>query len=164
MKLRDVATTPDSQRLVGVGPLRRSPTGLLPSRSRVEKRIVGMCIPCYTSLHTQYICQSITWKLSRLKGKHFHIFIIICLLSSVLVKLPFSTRSETLHLHKPGMGLLLSLVMNTWFVESPRPLLSFDIPPFFFWQAAPQLWKLELVKDREDNTIVTARLSLRSVR
>jgi hypothetical protein len=72
MKLRDVATTPDSHRLVGVGPLRRSPTGLQPSRSRVEKRIVGMCIPCYASLplHTQCICQSITWKLSRLKGKH----------------------------------------------------------------------------------------------
>ena len=124
MKLRNVAITPDSQRLVGVGPLRRSPTGLLPSRSRVEKRIVGMCIPCYPSLQTQNICQSITWKPSRLKGKYWHIFITIFLLSSVSVKLPFSTRSETLHLHKPGMVLLLSSVMNTWFVESPRPLLS----------------------------------------
>lgn len=124
MKLRDVAITPDSQRLVGVGPLRRSPTGLQPSRSRVEKRIVGMCIPCYASLHTQYICQSIIWKLSRLKGKHRHIFISILLSSSVLVKLPFSTRSDTLHLDKPGMDLLLSSVMNTWLVESPRHLQS----------------------------------------
>lgn len=44
MKLQDVAVTPDCQRLVGVGPLLRSPTGLQPSRSRVEQRIVGMCV------------------------------------------------------------------------------------------------------------------------
>jgi len=40
MKLQNVAITPDSQRLVGVGPLLRSPTGLQPSKSRVENRIV----------------------------------------------------------------------------------------------------------------------------
>ncbi|PPQ66540.1 hypothetical protein CVT26_009513 [Gymnopilus dilepis] len=39
MKLHDLAITPDSTRLVGVGPLLRSPTGLQPSRSRVEKRL-----------------------------------------------------------------------------------------------------------------------------
>ncbi|KAF5311124.1 hypothetical protein D9619_008077 [Psilocybe cf. subviscida] len=40
MKLHDVAITPDSQRILGVGPLLRSPTGLQPSKSKVEKRIV----------------------------------------------------------------------------------------------------------------------------
>ncbi len=41
MKLHDVAITPDSQRLLGVGPLLRSPNNLQPSKSRVEKRLVG---------------------------------------------------------------------------------------------------------------------------
>ncbi|TFK38127.1 WD40-repeat-containing domain protein [Crucibulum laeve] len=40
MKLHDVSITPDSQRLIGVGPLLSSPTGLHPKRSRVEKRLV----------------------------------------------------------------------------------------------------------------------------
>ncbi|TFK38155.1 hypothetical protein BDQ12DRAFT_631389 [Crucibulum laeve] len=40
MKLHDVAMTPDSQRLLGVGPLLNSPTGLHPSKSRAEKRLV----------------------------------------------------------------------------------------------------------------------------
>lgn len=41
MKLHDVAVTPDSLRLVGVGPLLESPTGLQPKKSRPEKRLVG---------------------------------------------------------------------------------------------------------------------------
>lgn len=41
MKLHDVAVTPDSLRLVGVGPLLESPTGLQPSKCKVEKRLVG---------------------------------------------------------------------------------------------------------------------------
>jgi hypothetical protein len=41
MKLLDVAVTPDSSRLIGVGPLLESPTGLQPSKSRAEKRLVG---------------------------------------------------------------------------------------------------------------------------
>ncbi|KAF8190525.1 hypothetical protein BJ912DRAFT_965422 [Pholiota molesta] len=40
MKLHNVAITPDSQRLLGVGPLLRSPNNLQPSKSRVEKRLV----------------------------------------------------------------------------------------------------------------------------
>ncbi|KAF8155867.1 hypothetical protein B0H34DRAFT_512681 [Crassisporium funariophilum] len=40
MKLHDVAITPDASRLLGVGPLLHSPTGLQPSKSRVEKRLV----------------------------------------------------------------------------------------------------------------------------
>ncbi|KAH7913231.1 hypothetical protein BJ138DRAFT_1223683 [Hygrophoropsis aurantiaca] len=39
--LHNVAITPDSQRLIGVGPLQRSPSGLQPSKSnRVERRVV----------------------------------------------------------------------------------------------------------------------------
>jgi hypothetical protein len=41
MKLHDVAITPDCLRLIGVGPLLESPTGLQPSKSRAEKRLVG---------------------------------------------------------------------------------------------------------------------------
>lgn len=44
MKLLDVAITPDASRLVGVGPLLRSPDGLQPSKSRVEKRLIGMLV------------------------------------------------------------------------------------------------------------------------
>jgi hypothetical protein len=36
-------------------------------------------------------------------------------------------------------------------------------PYFLPDQAPPQLWKMELVKDRENNAVMTARLSLRSV-
>jgi len=43
MKLHDVAVTPDSLRLLGVGPLLKSPDGLQPSKSRVEKQLVGAC-------------------------------------------------------------------------------------------------------------------------
>lgn len=42
IKLHDVAVMPDSSRIIGVGPLLESPTGLQPSKSRVEKRLVGM--------------------------------------------------------------------------------------------------------------------------
>lgn len=41
VKLHDVAVLPDMSRIIGVGPLRESPTGLQPSKSRVEKRLVG---------------------------------------------------------------------------------------------------------------------------
>jgi hypothetical protein len=42
LMLHDVAVTPDGERLLGVGPLLSSPTGLQPSKSRVEKRLVGV--------------------------------------------------------------------------------------------------------------------------
>jgi len=44
MKLHDVAVTPDCSRLIGVGPLLESPTGLRPSKSRAEKRLVGQYV------------------------------------------------------------------------------------------------------------------------
>ncbi|KAJ7461797.1 WD40 repeat-like protein [Mycena galericulata] len=39
MKLHDVAVTPDGMRLLGVGPLLQSPSGLQPSKSPAEKRL-----------------------------------------------------------------------------------------------------------------------------
>ncbi|KAH7907662.1 WD40-repeat-containing domain protein [Hygrophoropsis aurantiaca] len=38
--IHDVAITPDSQRLLGVGPILASPSGLQPSKSRVEKQLL----------------------------------------------------------------------------------------------------------------------------
>ncbi|KAF8637933.1 hypothetical protein AX17_002554 [Amanita inopinata Kibby_2008] len=40
LRLHDISILPDSQRFVGVGTLRKSPTGLRPSRPRAEKRIL----------------------------------------------------------------------------------------------------------------------------
>ena len=42
MKVQDVAVSPDSTHLLGVGPLLESPTGLQPSKSRAEKRLAGI--------------------------------------------------------------------------------------------------------------------------
>lgn len=76
MKLHDVAVTPDSLRLIGVGPLLESPSGLQPSKSRAEKRVVGACgvkLPiAYCLMHHE---QSTTWKRSRSKStwSHSHI-------------------------------------------------------------------------------------------
>jgi hypothetical protein len=39
--IHDVAITPDLQRLLGVGPILYSPKGLHPSKSRVEKQLLG---------------------------------------------------------------------------------------------------------------------------
>jgi hypothetical protein len=39
--IHDVAITPDLQRLLGVGPILHSPKGLQPSKSRVEKQLLG---------------------------------------------------------------------------------------------------------------------------
>ena len=42
MDIHDVAVTPDEQRLLAVGTLVRSPSGLNPRMSKGEKRIVGV--------------------------------------------------------------------------------------------------------------------------
>ncbi|KAF8903319.1 hypothetical protein CPB84DRAFT_1728396 [Gymnopilus junonius] len=107
MKLHDIAITPDSLRLVGVGPLLRSPTGLQPSRSRVEKRLVVY------NVETKHI-ENLTPVLEDVRG----------------VTLAQTTRS--------GLIALISY-------ESKAP---------------PQLWKVELVKDRDNNSM-SSRLSLR---
>jgi len=43
VKLQDVAVAPDKIRILGVGPLTASPSGLNPSKCRVEKRLIGIC-------------------------------------------------------------------------------------------------------------------------
>lgn len=45
VKLQAVAITLDESRLLGVGPLTESPSGLTPSRSQAEKRLVGLSFP-----------------------------------------------------------------------------------------------------------------------
>lgn len=40
LDLQDVTVTPDGHRLLGVGTLHASPTGLTPSKSRGEKQLV----------------------------------------------------------------------------------------------------------------------------
>ncbi|KAH7929049.1 WD40 repeat-like protein [Leucogyrophana mollusca] len=88
--LHNVAVTPDSQRLLGVGALQSSPHGLQPSKStRVEKRVIVF-------------------------------------------------NMGTGRCEKKGFGALISYEHKT----------------------PPQLWKLELVKDRDHHT-TNARLNLR---
>ncbi|CAA7264399.1 unnamed protein product [Cyclocybe aegerita] len=108
MKLHDVAITPDSVRLLGVGPLLRSPTGLQPSKSRVEKRIIVY------NTDTKQI-ESLT---------------------------PVLEDVRDITLAQSGRSGLVALV-------------SYE------HKAPPQLWKLELVKDRDTNTVVTSKLVLR---
>ncbi|GLB42232.1 putative WD domain, G-beta repeat [Lyophyllum shimeji] len=107
MKLHDVAVTPDSVRLIGVGPLLESPTGLQPSKSRAEKRLV---------VYNMETCQ---------------------------------IENQT---------PVLNDVKDITVVQTARSgviaLISYEN------KAPPQLWKLEMVKDRENNS-VTARLTLR---
>ncbi|PFH49908.1 hypothetical protein AMATHDRAFT_146529 [Amanita thiersii Skay4041] len=56
LKLQDIAILPDSQRFVGIGCLRKSPTGLKPTKSKAEKRIFvfdieNRRIECQRPLH-----------------------------------------------------------------------------------------------------------------
>ncbi|KAF8069027.1 hypothetical protein FPV67DRAFT_1607451 [Lyophyllum atratum] len=108
MKLHDVAVTPDSLRLIGVGPLLESPTGLQPSKSRAEKRLVVY------NMETNQIENQ----------------------TPVLNDVRDITVAQT-----PRSGVIA--------------LISYEN------KAPPQLWKLEMVKDRDNNSIVTARLTLR---
>jgi len=108
MKLQNIAITPDSQRLVGIGPLLRSPTGLQPSKSRVEKRIVV-----------------------------------------------YNVETKQIENQTPVLGDVRDITLAQTARNGVVALISYE------HMAAPQLWKLELVKDRDDNTVITARLSLR---
>jgi hypothetical protein len=47
VKLHDIAVAPDKIRLLGVGPLMESPTGLNPSKCRAEKRLIGAWLNGY---------------------------------------------------------------------------------------------------------------------
>ncbi|KAF7968597.1 hypothetical protein HWV62_30047 [Athelia sp. TMB] len=96
---------PDGSRLVGVGPLQSSPTGLNPSTSRVEKRLI------IYNMETQ----------------------------KVENQTPVMHDVRDITITKNGLFALISY-------EDKAP---------------PQLWRIEMVKDREDPSIVTARLNLR---
>ncbi|KAF9482296.1 WD40 repeat-like protein [Pholiota conissans] len=108
MKLHDVAITPDSQRLLGVGPLLRSPNNLQPSKSRVEKRLVVL------NMDSKQIEN----------------------LTPVLEDVRDITIAQT---SRSGLVALIS----------------------YEHKAPPQLWKLELIKDKETNAVISSRLSLR---
>ncbi|KAG5638343.1 hypothetical protein H0H81_000586 [Sphagnurus paluster] len=108
MKLLDVAVTPDSVRLIGVGPLLESPTGLQPSKSRAEKRLV-----VYNMGTNQIENQT-----------------------------PVLNDVRDITLARSARSGIIALVSY----ENKTP---------------PQLWKLDLVKDRDTPSIVTGRLTLR---
>ncbi|PPQ86642.1 hypothetical protein CVT25_006826 [Psilocybe cyanescens] len=118
MKLLDVAITPDASRLVGVGPLLRSPDGLQPSKSRVEKRLIGI---------------------SDLK-----VFTIV-----------YNVENKQIENMTPVLEVVRDITLAQTSRNGLVALISYE------HKAPPQLWKLELVKDRETNTITTSRLSLR---
>ncbi|RXW18992.1 hypothetical protein EST38_g6867 [Candolleomyces aberdarensis] len=106
IKLYDVAVMPDSTRIVGVGTLLHSPTGLKPSKSRDEKRLVVY------NLETKQV-ESQTPVLN-------------------------DVRDITIAQARSGTIALISY-------ENKAP---------------PQLWKIELIKEPDNNTMV-ARLILR---
>ncbi|RXW12920.1 hypothetical protein EST38_g12934 [Candolleomyces aberdarensis] len=106
IKLYDVAVMPDSTRIVGVGTLLESPTGLKPSKSRDEKRLVVY------NLETKQV-ESQTPVLN-------------------------DVRDITIAQARSGTIALISY-------ENKAP---------------PQLWKIELIKEPDNNTMV-ARLILR---
>ncbi|KAF9530279.1 hypothetical protein CPB83DRAFT_851296 [Crepidotus variabilis] len=108
MKIHDVAVTPDGVRMLGVGPLLRSPTGLQPSKSRGEKRIFVY------NMETKQIESQ----------------------TPVLEDVKDITVAQT---SKNGLVALVS----------------------YEHKAPPQLWKLELVKDRGGTEIVNSKFLLR---
>jgi len=108
VKLQDIAITPDSQRLVSVGVLLRSPTGLHPSKSRAEKRIIV-----------------------------------------------YNVETKQIEHQTPVLNDVRDITLAQTIRNGLVALISYE------HMAAPQLWKLELVKDRDDHTVITARLSLR---
>ncbi|KAG6815849.1 hypothetical protein H0H87_010765 [Tephrocybe sp. NHM501043] len=108
MKLHDVAVTPDSMRLIGVGPLLESPDGLQPSKSRAEKRLVGE------------------------------------------LPIAYSLPSQT-----PVLNDVRDITVATSERSGIIALISYEN------KAPPQLWKLELLKDRENPSLTKGRLTLR---
>ena len=69
IKLHAIAVTPDSTRLLGVGTLLQSPTGLQPSKARPEKRLIGM----WTRIHASSLkliigIECTTWEPIRLRS------------------------------------------------------------------------------------------------
>ncbi|KIJ11156.1 hypothetical protein PAXINDRAFT_157371 [Paxillus involutus ATCC 200175] len=103
--IHDVAATPDSLRLLVVGPVMSSPTGLLPSKSRVEKQL-----------------------------------------------LVYNVETKMIENQTPVLNDVRDITLAR---NGQVALISYE------YKAPPQLWKLDVVKDRIDSTTTTARLSLR---
>lgn len=107
IKILEVTVTSDDKRILAIGPLLQSPSGLLPSKSRQEKRLIV-----------------------------------------------FNIETHQLECQVP----MLSDVRDITLVEARKhellALISYEN------RAPPQLWKLEIVKDRESGR-ETSRLTLR---
>ncbi|KAJ7634736.1 hypothetical protein FB45DRAFT_989512 [Roridomyces roridus] len=108
MKLHDVAVTPDGMRLLGVGPLLSSPTGLQPSKSPAEKRLVV-----------------------------------------------YNTELKQIELQTPVLNDVRDITLARNTKHGLMALVSYEN------KAPPQLWKMELLKDRENAALLVARLTLR---
>ncbi|KAG6901760.1 hypothetical protein C0995_008235 [Termitomyces sp. Mi166 len=108
MKLHDVAITPDSLRLIGVGPLLESPDGLQPSKSRAEKRLVV-----------------------------------------------YNMETNLIENQTPVLNDVRDITVATSAQGGIIALISYEN------KAPPQLWKLELLKDKENPNLTKGRLTLR---
>ncbi|KAJ7754565.1 hypothetical protein B0H16DRAFT_1542795 [Mycena metata] len=108
MKLHDVAVTPDGTRLLGVGPLLQSPTGLHPSKSPAEKRLVV-----------------------------------------------YNTELKQIEHQTPVLNDVRDVTLARNTRQGLVALVSYEN------KAPPQLWKMELLKDRENAALLVARLTLR---
>ncbi|KAJ7126166.1 hypothetical protein C8R44DRAFT_618507 [Mycena epipterygia] len=108
MKLHDVAVTPDGLRLLGVGPLVRSPTGLLPSKSPAEKRLAV-----------------------------------------------YNTELKQIEHQTPVLNDVRDVTLARNTRHGLIALVSYEN------KAPPQLWRMELLKDRENAALLVARLTLR---
>ncbi|KAK7044558.1 catabolite degradation [Favolaschia claudopus] len=108
IKLHDVAVTPDSTRLLGVGPLLESPSGLHPSKSPAEKRLVV-----------------------------------------------YNTELKQVEHQTPVLTDVRDVTLARNTRQGLVALVSYEN------KAPPQLWRMELLKDRENAALQVARLSLR---
>ncbi|KAJ7167367.1 WD40-repeat-containing domain protein [Mycena crocata] len=108
IKLHDVAVTPDGTRLLGVGPLLISPSGLQPSKSPAEKRLAV-----------------------------------------------YNTESKQVEHQTPVLNDVRDVTLARNTKHGLIALVSYEN------KAPPQLWRLELLKDRENASLLVARLTLR---
>ncbi|KAG6829712.1 hypothetical protein H0H92_003747 [Tricholoma furcatifolium] len=108
IKLHDVAVTPDSLRLIGVGPLLESPDGLQPSKSRAEKRLIV-----------------------------------------------YNMETNLVENQTPVLNDVRDITVAESASSGIIALISYEN------KAPPQLWRLELLRDRENPNLTKGRLSLR---
>ncbi|KAG6840734.1 hypothetical protein C0991_004752 [Blastosporella zonata] len=108
IKLHDVAVTPDSLRLIGVGPLLESPDGLQPSKSRAEKRLVV-----------------------------------------------YNMETNLIENQTPVLNDVRDITVATSERSGIIALISYEN------KAPPQLWKLDLIKDKDNHNMTKGRLTLR---